>query len=215
MVSRRSLLLGGIATGAAVLTSGTAFAASCSGVRNSSLGETLFGAAVDKLYGSYKPEQLQAHIGPDFWKAEDIEKAFAAAWNEIKTCSAAQEIIAEAQKGETRQFDELTTQIGHNSESAVKAINIAIKDHGAAALERIKAGQDGGSSYRYVSERGVQAFLLNVQKKPELADQFPGVSSLVADKWQEGFGLFVENTLKPSIAPAAAPATEPGGLKFK
>lgn len=215
MVSRRSVLLGGIAAGASVLTSGSAFAASCSNVRNSSLGETLFGAAADKLYGSYEPEQLQAHIGPDFWNAEEIEQAFAAAWEEIKTCPAAQEIISEAQAEKPRQFEELTTGKGHNSESAVKAIDIAIKGHSADALERIKAGQDGGSSYRFVGDRGLQAFLLNVQEKPELADQFAGVSALVADKWQEGFSLFVENTLKPSIVPVAAPLAEPGGLKFK
>lgn len=218
MVSRRSFMFSGsiaALTGAAALTSGPAFAASCSNVKNSSLGETLYGAAVDKLYGSYEPAQLQAHIGPDFWKAEEIEQAFEAAWEEIKICPAAREIITEAQAERPLQFEELTTDIGHNSESAVRAIYVAIKDYGAAALESIRVGQDGGFNFRYVQDRGLQAFLLNVQAKPELADQFDGVSSLVADKWQEGFSLFVENTLKPSIVPSAAPIAEPGVLKFQ
>lgn len=215
--TRRGFLA--LLAGAAV-TPFASSSASASGLRNSSLGESAF-EIVNKIYwGDRTPESLQDQIKADLWNPDNLEKAFEALWKQIESDPTVKEMIAEYKAGDKRQIEEFITDRGNTDESAVKAINDALGNHANEAFVRIQNGRNYNNDFRDIRDVGLQAFLLNVKDKPELAADYEAVKEIVRGGWQQGFQQFVKNTLQPILdapAPAAAtaPAAKSDGPNFK
>ncbi len=219
-ITRRGALEVLVGGGAAAIVTSVdptkALAASCRGVRNSSMGEDLVKLAAEKLYGNTKPEDLKGKLNKDSWNSDDIEAAFSEAWDEMKDCSAAKEIMADKKNG---YFAEFTTTAGHTGKSIPKSIIKDISIQGTFALRDIQEGKGIRSNFKYLVDRALQAFLLQVQAGTSSADNFPANAGHVESTWQQGFSQFLENTLQPErdavlSSKPTQPANKGTGVNF-
>ncbi|MEM8834073.1 MAG: hypothetical protein AAGB32_06000 [Pseudomonadota bacterium] len=183
------------------------------------------------LFNDADPEDLRSTLSLDNWTPETVATAMEQAWTHMV---ASEELGVFKEQGvEGNQFERFTTDTGHTAQSATQSIAEMMRNARDTLQDIINRGTTR-NAYRSVYDRGIQASLLNILSHRETAvayaDSLSGSAGeeylsnydqelqTVSEEgfvrfetaWEQGFELFVEQTLVPYINNGAAPqATAP------
>ncbi len=201
MVSRRDFILSGLAAAGSMPFTNAANADDSRSVSTNMAEEMV--RHVDWFLYSAKgitPESLQNDVSAESWNATEIAGAFATSWEHLKDSPSAQQIIDDYKNNDGKRFfAAFLKPNGIVNQSGPRFINEMFSSNAVRAANSLANGKGKGRNFELVHDTPFQAYLLNIESNPAAGESFNAIATHAVAQWQEGFRIFVEETLIPEL----------------